>query len=401
MLTTLLPFSLALAASLIVVPAIIKVAYHKRLVDDPRLEDRKIHRYSVPNLGGVAVFSIFALVSCLFTSSNSLQQGNFIFAAGIIIFSIGLKDDLVSLDPYKKFLAQFITAFITVYLADIRFTSFYGVLGMEEITPILSYLFTSVAMVFIINAFNLIDGINGLLGGITLLISLTYGTLFYFMNEQGLSVLSFSLAGAVLGFLKYNVGRARIFMGDAGAYSIGFVIALLSIKFIELNKNATLGADGFHFIKSAPAIALAILIIPTYDTLRVFTKRIIDGKSPFFADRNHIHHRLLNVGFTHSQASIILVGTNLGFIALAIGLDQIGTTQLMLVVILTAQFISAMFWLYDAKRNLIATNKAKDALLPAEEANDLSLNTTAIPAKKVVSKEIKEELLERLEDQKS
>ncbi|MFC6099535.1 glycosyltransferase family 4 protein [Olivibacter domesticus] len=401
MLTTLLPFSLALVASLIVVPAIIKVAYHKRLVDDPRLEDRKIHRYSVPNLGGVAVFSIFALVSCLFTSSNSLQQGNFIFAAGIIIFSIGLKDDLVSLDPYKKFLAQFITAFITVYLADIRFTSFYGVLGMEEITPILSYLFTSVAMVFIINAFNLIDGINGLLGGITLLISLTYGTLFYFMNEQGLSVLSFSLAGAVLGFLKYNVGRARIFMGDAGAYSIGFVIALLSIKFIELNKDAALGGDSFHFIKSAPAIALAILIIPTYDTLRVFTKRIIDGKSPFFADRNHIHHRLLNVGFTHSQASAILVATNLVFIALALGLDQIGTTQLMLVVILTAQFISAMFWLYDAKRNLIATNKAKDALLPAEEPSDISLNTAAIPIKKVVSKEIKEELLERLEDQKS
>lgn len=401
MLTTLLPFLFACLASLIVVPAIIKVAYHKRLVDDPRLEDRKIHRYSVPNLGGVAVFSIFALVSCLFTSSSSLQQGNFIFAAGIIIFSIGLKDDLVSLDPYKKFLAQFITAFITVYLADIRFTSFYGVLGMEEITPILSYLFTSVAMVFIINAFNLIDGINGLLGGITLLISLTYGTLFYFMNEQGLSVLSFSLAGAVLGFLKYNVGRARIFMGDAGAYSIGFVIALLSIKFIELNKDAALGADSFHFIKSAPAIALAILIIPTYDTLRVFTKRIIDGKSPFFADRNHIHHRLLNVGFTHSQASAILVATNLLFIALALGLDQIGTTQLMLVVILTAQFISAMFWLYDAKRNLIATNKAKDALLPAEEPSDISLNTAAIPIKKVVSKEIKEELLERLEDQKS
>lgn len=401
MLTTLLPFSLALAASLIVVPAIIKVAYHKRLVDDPRLEDRKIHRYSVPNLGGVAVFSIFALVSCLFTSSSSLQQGNFIFAAGIIVFSIGLKDDLVSLDPYKKFLAQFITAFITVYLADIRFTSFYGVLGMEEISPILSYLFTSVAMVFIINAFNLIDGINGLLGGITLLISLTYGTIFYFMNEQGLSVLAFSLAGAVLGFLKYNVGRrARIFMGDAGAYSIGFVIALLSIKFIELNKSATLGSDSFHFIKSAPAIALAILIIPTYDTLRVFTKRIINGKSPFFADRNHIHHRLLNVGFTHLQASVILVGTNLGFIGLALALDQIGTTQLMLVVILTAQFISAMFWLYDAKRNLIATNKAKDVLLPAEESSDISMNT-AIPIKKVVSKEIKEELLERLEDQKS
>lgn len=400
MVTTLLPFFLAFIASLVVVPAIIKVAYHKRLVDDPRLEERKIHRYSVPNLGGVAVFSIFALISCLFTSSSSLQNGNFIFAAGIIIFCIGLKDDLVSLDPYKKFLAQFVTAFITVYLADIRLTSLYGVFGIEELTPILSYLFSSIAMVFIINAFNLIDGINGLLGGLTLLISLSYGTLFYFMEQPGLSVMAFSLGGAVLGFLRYNAGRrARIFMGDAGAYSIGFVIALLTIKFIELNKTIP-AFDGGGFIKSAPAIALAIVIIPTFDTLRVFTKRVINGKSPFFADRNHIHHRLLGVGFTHSQASLILIGTNVGFIALALGLDQIGTPQLTLVLIVTAQFISAMFWLYDAKRRLIETNRIKNVLLPDEE---VKINTSAekVTVKTMVPKEITEELLERLEDQKS
>lgn len=400
MVTTLLPFSLALIASLVAVPAIIKVAYHKRLVDDPRLEERKIHRYSVPNLGGVAVFSIFALVSCLFTSSTSLQNGNFIFAAGIIIFCIGLKDDLVSLDPYKKFLAQFVTAFITVYLADIRITSFYGVLGIYELTPILSYLFSSITIVFIINAFNLIDGINGLLGGLTLLISLSYGTLFYFMDQPGLSVMAFSLAGSVLGFLKFNAGRkARIFMGDAGAYSIGFVIALLSIKFIELNKSSFALSDGTHFIRSAPAIALAILVIPTFDTIRVFTKRIINGKSPFFADRNHIHHRLLNVGFSHSQASLILVGTNIGFIALALGLDQIGTPQLTLIVILTAQFISAMFWLYDAKRRLIETNRIKNVLLPEEDVNINAMEKGTV--KTLVPKEITEELLERLEDQKS
>lgn len=400
MVTILLSFSLAFMASLIAVPAIIKVAYHKRLVDDPRLEERKIHRYSVPNLGGVAIFSIFALISCLFTTSSSLQNGNFIFAAGIIIFCIGLKDDLVSLDPYKKFLAQFVTAIITVYLADIRFTSFYGIFGMYELSPILSYLFSSIVIVFIINAFNLIDGINGLLGGITLLISLSYGTLFYFMEQPGLAVMAFSLAGAVLGFLKYNAGRrARIFMGDAGAYSIGFVIAILSIKFIELNNHTGL-LDGPHFIKSAPAIALAILIIPTFDTLRVFTKRVMNGRSPFFADRNHIHHRLLATGFTHSQASLTLVGTNIGFIALALALDQIGTSQLILVVMLTAQFINAMFWLYDAKRRLIETNRVKNVLLPEENLH-MNGNGEHVAVKTVVPKEITEELLERLEDQKS
>src|SRR5690606_16005668 len=154
----------------------------------------------------------------------------------IIIFTIGLKDDLIALDPYKKFAAQFLTAFIVVYFADIRITNLYGVMGIFEIGNILSYILTCFVFVFIINAFNLIDGINGLLGSITSLICITYGTLFYLMNDKGLSVLSFSMAGAVAGFLFYNLRRrARIFMGDAGAYSIGFIVAILSIRFIELN----------------------------------------------------------------------------------------------------------------------------------------------------------------------
>lgn len=406
MLTTLLPFALAFLASLITVPAIIKVAYHKRLVDDPRLEDRKIHRYSVPNLGGVAVFSIFALVSCLFTSSESLQHGNFIFAAGIIIFSIGLKDDLVALDPYKKFLAQFITAFITVYLADIRFTNFHGVMGIYEISPILSYFFTSISIVFIINAFNLIDGINGLLGGISLTASITYGILFYLMNESGLSVLAFSLAGAVLGFLRYNAGkRARIFMGDAGAYSIGFILAILSIRFVELgNTSNTLPP----FIKSTPGIALAVLIIPTYDTLRVFVKRLMKGRSPFFADKNHIHHRLLGVGLNHTQATLLLIGINISIITMALALTDIGTPQLLLLILLTTQFINIMLWLYDARLNLIARNQAKTAAL--EKLSELKMENdllnlekpyTKTPPRKIVAKELTQEILQRLEDQKS
>jgi len=407
MLTTLLPFLVSLIASLITVPAIIKIAYHKRLVDDPRMEDRKIHRYSIPNLGGVAVFSIFALVSCLFTSSGSLQHGNFIFAAGIIVFSIGLKDDLVALDPYKKFLAQFITAFITVYLAGIRITSFYGVLGVYELSPMLSYLFTSVVIVFIINAFNLIDGINGLLGGLTLVASLTYGVLFYYMKETGLAVLSFSLAGSVLGFLRYNAGkRARIFMGDAGAYSIGFILAILSIQFVELNQSLKIANFGQAYLHSAPAIAMAVLIIPIYDTFRVFIKRILNGKSPFFADKNHIHHRLLNIGLSHTQASLLLVSVNMAFILLAVSMQKMETAQLLLTIIIAAQFINVMIWLYDARLNLIATNKAKMELLKAEEQKRLAeLNVASIKSlkntKSIIPKELTQEILQRLEDQKS
>ncbi len=426
---TILPFLLALAASLMAVPAIIKVAYHKRLVDDPRMEERKIHRFCVPNLGGVAVFSVFALISSLFTDGNSLPHGNFIFAAGIIIFSIGLKDDLVALDPYKKFLAQFITAFIAVYFADFRLTNFQGVFDIYEISPVLSYLFTTISIVFIINSFNLIDGINGLLGGVSVLVCLVYGGVFYLMNESGLSVLAFTMAGSVLGFLRYNAGRARIFMGDAGAYSIGFVIALLSIRFIELNPVALPFSGTAPFIKSAPAIAIAILVIPTYDTLRVFIKRISSGKSPFFPDRNHLHHRLLAIGFSHSKASLTLVGVNVLIIALAVSLQDIGTPQLLIVLLCTVQFINILLWLYDARMNLINSNRARveatlvENISPVEDEDpsiklDDAKNIISVKANKHIAtdqvntsvvteggrkvpKKLADEILQRLEEDRS
>ncbi|GAA4785365.1 MraY family glycosyltransferase [Olivibacter ginsenosidimutans] len=346
---TLLPFIIAFLISLIAVPTIIKVAYSKRLLDDPSRESRKVHRYSVPNLGGVAVFSTFALVSCLFIHGDMLAKANFILAAGIIIFTVGLKDDLLALDPYKKFAAQFFTAFIVVYFADIRFTNFFGVMGIEEIGPILSYTFTSFVIVFVINAFNLIDGINGLLGSITLLVSLIYGTLFYLMDEKGLCVLSFSMAGSVLGFLKYNLRkRAHIFMGDAGAYSIGFILAILSIKFVELNQATTHHTQ--PIINAAPGVAIALLIMPVFDTFRVFTLRILRGRSPFMADRNHLHHRLLDLGLNHLQASSIILATNISVILLAIGIhQQVQTSELLVILTLTMLFFNMLLWIYEVR----------------------------------------------------
>jgi len=398
MVTTLLPFLLALLASFITVPAIIKVAYHKRLVDDPRAEERKIHRYSVPNLGGVAVFSTFALISCLFINDDMLPKANFIFASGIIIFTIGLKDDLISLDPYKKFAAQFVTAFIVVYFADIRFTNFYGVMGIYEIGPILSYIFTSFVVVFIINAFNLIDGINGLLGSISLLVCLTYGMLFYFMDEKGLSVLSFSMAGAVTGFLKFNLRRrARIFMGDAGAYSIGFIIAILTIRFIELNHTGKALHSSEIFINAAPGVALALLILPTFDTLRVFTLRILRGKSPFMADRNHLHHRLLDLGLSHLQVTTLMVLTNVAMILFAMSIQQqVQPAELVVIMVLAILFCNMMLWVYEVRntdrilaikheRTISLTSKKLTSDL--QKVNNTSIDSSLAEVKVLATKE--------------
>lgn len=342
-------FLFSCVVTLYAVPSLIKLAYQKRLFDDPTLEERKIHRYQTPNLGGIAVLTSFTFTACLCISGSLIPYANYIFASGLLIFLVGLKDDLAALNPYKKFFAQAITALIVVYFADIRLTSLYGVLGIQEIHPVISYPLSGLLIVFIINAFNLIDGINGLLGSVSLVVSLTFGYLFFQMQEYGLALLATSMAGSVLGFLRYNAGKARIFMGDAGAYTIGFIISILAIQFIELNKPQPFLAPAGSFIQSVPSVTIAILIVPIFDTLRVIVIRLVQGKSPFIADRNHLHHRLLDTGMTHTQATTVLAGFNVLMIALALTFQHIGTVELLLLIGLSAFLMNTMLWLYDVR----------------------------------------------------
>jgi len=341
--------------TLYAVPSLIKLAYKKRLFDDPALEERKIHKYSTPNLGGIAVLTSFAFTACLCIPGNILPYANYIFASGLLIFLVGLKDDLAALNPYKKFLAQTITALIVVYFADIRLTSFYGVFGIYDIHPVVSYPFSSLLIVFIINAFNLIDGINGLLGSVSMIVGLTFGYIFFQMEEYGLAILAISMAGSVLGFLRFNLGKARIFMGDAGAYTIGFIVSVLAIQFIELNKASEAASLVNSFSHSVPAVAIAILIIPIFDTLRVIVIRLTQGKSPFIADRNHLHHRLLDTGMTHTQATLVLSAFNILMIGTALSFQFIGTVELLILIGLVALLMNTMLWLYDVRQVIART----------------------------------------------
>ncbi|SEL46094.1 glycosyltransferase family 4 protein [Parapedobacter koreensis] len=348
-------FLLSCVITLYAVPSLIKLAYQKRLFDDPALEERKIHKYRTPNLGGIAVLTSFAFTSCFCISGNILPYANYIFASGLLIFLVGLKDDLAALNPYKKFFAQSITAMIVVYFADIRLTSFYGVFGIHDVHAVVSYPFSTLLIVFIINAFNLIDGINGLLSSVSLVVSLTFGYIFFQMQEYGLALLSMSMAGSVLGFLRYNAGKARIFMGDAGAYSIGFIVSVLAIQFIELNKTPGVSHNAIPFVESVPAVAIAILIIPIFDTLRVIVIRLVKGKSPFMADRNHLHHRLLDTGMTHTQATIVLSSFNILMIGTALSFQHIGTIELLILIALIALLMNTMLWLYDVRQVIART----------------------------------------------
>lgn len=299
-----------------------------------------------PSLGGIAIFAGTICAIVLWTPFDNFSALQYILAAFVVILLIGVKDDLYPISPTKKLIGQVLAALILVYKSQIRLNSLHGVFGINELPPLTAFFLSIVLIVAIINAFNLIDGINGLAGGIGLLASFTWGTWFYYVDSPALAVVAFSLCGALAAFLKYNVTPAKIFMGDTGSMLVGLVCAILAIKFIELSYEMPADSDHYTF-RAAPAIAVSILILPLYDTLRVFVRRIWQGRSPFNPDRSHIHHLLLDRGLSHMQATTLLLGCNVLFVLLAISIHNLGTTRLLLVEVGIAIFLTFLlnrFW---------------------------------------------------------
>ena len=220
---------------------------------------------------------------------------------------MGLKDDLSGVNSRTKFFIQFIVAAILVLPGNIRLSSMYGVFGIYDLPYWPSITLSILTIILIVNAFNLIDGIDGLAGVTGILTNGCFAALFIYMHQYDLAAVSLAMVGAILGFLKFNFTPAKIFMGDTGSMLIGLISVVMAIKFIELNKFTALKSPD---VFSAPALAVAILIGPIFDTLRVFILRISAGVSPFTADRKHIHHRMLTLGFTHLQTTLILITLN-------------------------------------------------------------------------------------------
>jgi len=310
----LLSFSGSLILSILSIPKIIYIAKRKRLFDVPD-NQRKIHTRTTPNLGGIAIFFSFMIITALFINPVTFTQWNYFAAAALILFVTGIKDDLISLPPVKKLLAQFFAAFVTVYFADIRLTSLYGFLGIYELPELLSIAFSVVGCMFITNAFNLIDGIDGLAGAIGVLASGFFGVLLYLEGNYSVAIMAFSLMGAIMGFLRYNIAPARIFMGDTGSMVIGFSISVIAILFVRSFAVNPLLEGWIDMPKDTLIVTLSILFIPVFDTLRVFTTRSIKGRSPFRADRTHLHHYLLDLGFSHNRTVLSLLTANLIIIA--------------------------------------------------------------------------------------
>ena len=322
-----LTFLWAFLIALFAVPSIIQVAYFKNLLDVPN--HRTIHDFSTPRLGGLAIFTGFMSSLMIFGDLNlGIQQ---LVAGTLLLFFIGVKDDIATVSAFKKFFIQVLATGIVMFLADIRITSFQGFLGIYQLELGFSYVFTFLVIVGVTNAINLIDGMDGLAGSIVLLISLIFGAYFFYFDSP-YSFVAFALAGGVLGFLRYNIYKAKVFMGDTGSLVSGFILAVMAIQILEMQQ-----------IPSAPAIVVSIMILPIFDTLRVFSVRIFHGKSPFYPDKNHLHHQLLTLGLSQSKVLGLLIIFNLAMFGfnylysdmgnnLLIAITAVSITSLMMVI---------------------------------------------------------------------
>lgn len=352
--TVLLPFVVAQVIAVLMIPAIIKIADVKHLMDEPD-SDRKTHANLTPTLGGVALFGgtvfSFSFFNDYLATAHDIK---YMTAAIILLFFAGIKDDILALSPMKKLAIQMACALLITLMGKLYLTNLWGMFRINEISPLVGILITFFVIVALINAFNLIDGVNGLAGGLGLIGCLFFGTWFYLTEAQSLSILSYSLAGALLGFLYFNFYRGLIFMGDTGSMLIGFIISILAIKFIENNRIPGFEESPFY-VKAAPGVAVAVVLVPLFDMSRVFFQRILNGKHPFSADRLHIHHMLMDIGWSHTKISLALYIFSLCLIVLSLGLSEMRSMNLVLVLVAICSTMSFAVFKYrryfESKKN--------------------------------------------------
>ena len=345
------------------IPTILRVAHQKNLFDEP--DHRTVHKGRIPTLGGLAIFIGFMFTYSLFVDWFEFTKIPFLIPAIIIIFGIGIKDDILVTAPIVKLLGQIIAALIIVGMGDLRITDLHGFFGLN-INYLASVIISVFIMIFIINGFNLIDGIDGLAAITGIITIVSFGIWFYINGNYHIPIMSSALVGGLLAFSYYNVfsKRQKIFMGDTGSLLLGFLLSVVAIHFSEFTIPSKFPNHPYT-MNSGPAVALAILIVPVIDTTRVFFLRVSQGKSPFTADKNHIHHRMLALGFTHIQTSLILGTVNIAFVILGYSLRNLGMLKLSLLIFILGIFIAylpSMFLYFkrkDAVKRLNSINKYK------------------------------------------
>ncbi len=304
-------FLLALMVAFFIIPVIIRKAQDLKLMDVPG--HRASHTVPTPSLGGLGIFAGLLIATVFLSLYAELNIFLMILVCLVTLVVMGVFDDRLDLSARFKFLIQFLVAGYVAY-TGIRIETLYGLFGIYELPLILQYTFTILTIVLVTNAFNLIDGINGLAGGLGLINSFIFAGLFIYFQDIGFAIFALAWAGGLIAFLYFNFPKGKIFLGDTGSLPLGFFMAVFGLRVISQH---------MHFHDPGVAIAdsfilvFAMLMIPVLDTLRVFTIRIWRKTSPFVADKNHIHHLLLKNGLDHTKATLTLYGVNQVYVTIA------------------------------------------------------------------------------------
>ena len=352
MLDVLLTGSVAFIITFLSIPVIMRIAAEKKLFDVP--DGRKLHNTPTASLGGVGIFSGFFMAALLSITFKFNPEFQYYSAAALVVFILGLKDDIVVLTATKKFIGQLTAAAILIHLANLRITSMHGLFGVGELPQAFSFALSYVTIILVINAFNLIDGVDGLAGMLGLLTTSVFGAYFYLAGMPAYALLSFAMAGSLLAFLIFNYNPAKIFMGDCGSLLLGLVNTILAIKFITVADSSAVALP----IQSAVAVGVSVLIIPLLDTVRVFSIRIFNGRSPFSPDRNHIHHLLLDRGLGHKYVTLFCFLLNVVFITIAYFGRNLGPTYLMcLMTGLCLTFLGILIYAKKPAKFVVAQSK--------------------------------------------
>ncbi len=343
-----LGFITAFVVVVLAIPQIIRFAVRFRLYDLP--DERKSHVEIVPALGGIALSGGLFLSMLLWTPGPDMDQVKYLLGAMMILFLVGAKDDIDPVSPLVKLSAQLLAGLILCHLAGVRLTSLYGLLGIYELDYVPSLVVSVFTILVITNSFNLIDGINGLLGLISSVALLCFGGWFYLAGHVGMAIVAFSTLGGIIAFLKYNLTPAQIFMGDTGSLLVGVVCSICALQFIEL--SAGLPAASAYKIESAPVVAAGLLLLPLMDTLRVFVMRVLKGQSPLHPDRRHMHHILIRTGLSHISASLLLMSVSVILSVFFLTCHQLPTSLLMIIILGAALLFAALLEVLYAKQQL-------------------------------------------------
>jgi len=312
---------------------------------------RSSHSTPIPAFGGISLFVVFVCAALTMLGIGSSQSLGFIVLSAFILFMSGLKDDLMGTSARTKLLVQIGTAVLVLLNSELTVTHLSGFFGIGEVTPVVGFLVSLGFIVFLVNAYNLVDGIDGLAGIIAIIAFSVFGAYYYVNDDKFLTLIMVSMIGALISFLTWNLAdsKRKMFMGDTGSLVIGFILAVNALIIIAAQP---VNPDPLFVPQNAVIFILSILVIPVLDTLRIIVIRLSNGQKPWVADRNHMHHLLLDKGLSHKQATFCLGMLQVIAILGYIGVNDLGPIAQHLFVLCLYSTYATMFFSASVTRKL-------------------------------------------------